>query len=59
MARALRASTVHLNQHDEDDITAPFGGFKQNGNGRDKSPHAFDQYPELKTTWVRIDCENA
>ncbi len=55
MARALRAGTVHVNQYDEDDITVPFGGYKQSGNGRDKSLHAFDKYTELKTTWVRID----
>ena len=55
MARALRAGTVHVNQYDEDDITVPFGGFKQSGNGRDKSLHAFDKYTELKTTWIRID----
>jgi len=55
VARALRAGTVHVNQYDEDDITVPFGGVKQSGNGRDKSLHAFDKYTELKTTWIRID----
>ena len=55
VARALRAGTVHVNQYDEDDITVPFGGFKQSGNGRDKSLHAFDKYTELKTTWLRIN----
>ncbi|MCO5122744.1 MAG: aldehyde dehydrogenase [Rhizobacter sp.] len=57
VARALKAGTVHVNQYDEDDITVPFGGFKQSGNGRDKSLHAFDKYTELKTTWIRIDGE--
>ena len=55
VARGLRAGTVHVNQYAEDDITVPFGGFKQSGNGRDKSLHAFDKYTELKTTWIRID----
>jgi acyl-CoA reductase-like NAD-dependent aldehyde dehydrogenase len=55
VARRLRAGTVHVNQYDEDDITVPFGGFKQSGNGRDKSLHAFDKYTELKTTWIRIE----
>jgi gamma-glutamyl-gamma-aminobutyraldehyde dehydrogenase len=55
VARALRAGTVHVNQYDEDDITVPFGGYKQSGNGRDKSLHAFDKYTEVKTTWLRID----
>ena len=53
-ARALRVGTVHVNQYDEDDMTVPFGGFKQSGNGRDKSLHAFDKYTEMKTTWIRI-----
>ncbi len=55
VARALHAGTVHVNQYDEDDITVPFGGVKQSGNGRDKSLHAFDKYTELKTTWLRLD----
>lgn len=53
-ARALRAGTVHVNQYDGDDITVPFGGYKQSGNGRDKSLHALDKYTELKTTWIKI-----
>ncbi|PXW98113.1 gamma-glutamyl-gamma-aminobutyraldehyde dehydrogenase [Sphaerotilus hippei] len=55
VARGLRAGTVHVNQYDEDDITVPFGGYKQSGNGRDKSLHALDKYTELKTTWLRLD----
>jgi gamma-glutamyl-gamma-aminobutyraldehyde dehydrogenase len=55
VARALHAGTVHVNQYDDDDMTVPFGGVKQSGNGRDKSLHAFDKYTELKTTWLRID----
>ena len=53
-ARALRAGTVHVNQYDNDDMTVPFGGVKQSGNGRDKSLHAIDKYTELKTTWIQI-----
>ena len=54
VARALRAGTVHVNCYDEDDITVPFGGFKQSGNGRDKSLHALEKYTELKTTWISL-----
>jgi len=53
-SRALRAGTAHVNQYDNDDITVPFGGYKQSGNGRDKSLHAFDKYTELKTTWIGL-----
>jgi gamma-glutamyl-gamma-aminobutyraldehyde dehydrogenase len=54
VARGLRAGTVHINSYDEDDITVPFGGYKQSGNGRDKSLHALEKYTELKTTWIRL-----
>jgi gamma-glutamyl-gamma-aminobutyraldehyde dehydrogenase len=57
VARSLRAGTVHVNQYDEDDLTVPFGGYKQSGNGRDKSLHAFDKYTELKTTWMRLETD--
>jgi len=53
-ARALRVGTVHVNQYDEDDMSVPFGGYKQSGNGRDKSLHALDKYTELKTTWIKL-----
>ena len=45
---------VYVNCYDADDITVPFGGFKQSGTGRDKSLHAFDKYTELKTTWIDL-----
>ncbi len=54
IARALRAGIVYVNCYDADDITVPFGGFKQSGIGRDKSLHAFDKYTELKTTWIDL-----
>jgi gamma-glutamyl-gamma-aminobutyraldehyde dehydrogenase len=54
VSRRLRAGTVHVNQYDDDDITVPFGGYKQSGNGRDKSLHAMEKYTELKTTWIRL-----
>jgi len=54
IAKALRAGMVYVNCYDADDITVPFGGFKQSGTGRDKSLHAFDKYTELKTTWIDL-----
>ena len=54
MAKALRAGTVFVNCYDADDITVPFGGFKQSGIGRDKSLHALEKYTELKTTWIDL-----
>lgn len=55
MSRALRAGTVWVNNFDQADMTAPFGGFKQSGfGGKDKSKFAVDKYTNLKTTWINI-----
>jgi acyl-CoA reductase-like NAD-dependent aldehyde dehydrogenase len=54
-ARALRAGSVWVNCFDGGDMTAPFGGYKQSGFGRDKSLHAMDKYTQLKTTWIQLD----
>ena len=54
VAKSLRAGTVYVNCYDANDITVPFGGFKQSGNNRDKSLHAMDKYTELKTTWIDL-----
>jgi len=55
VARRLRAGSVWVNQWDGGDMSAPFGGYKQSGNGRDKSLHAFDKYTETKATWIRLE----
>ncbi len=54
MARELRAGVVWVNCFDKGGITAPFGGFKQSGFGRDKSMHALEKYTDLKTIWIAI-----
>ncbi|MCL1116942.1 MULTISPECIES: aldehyde dehydrogenase [Pseudomonadati] len=53
-AKALRSGMVWINHYDGGDMTAPFGGYKQSGNGRDKSLHAFDKYTEIKATWIAL-----
>ena len=55
VAAAVRVGTMGVNNYFGGDITVPFGGFKQSGNGRDKSIHAFHDYTELKTTWIELD----
>ena len=55
VARRLRAGTVWVNCYDEGgDMNFPFGGFKQSGNGRDKSLHALEKYTELKSTVIKL-----
>ena len=48
VARALRAGTVHVNQYDEDDLTVPFGGYKQSGNGREYADWGIHDFCEVK-----------
>ena len=55
VAAAVRVGTMGINNYFGGDVTVPFGGFKQSGNGRDKSIHAFNDYTELKTTWIEFD----
>lgn len=55
VAAAIRTGTMGINNYFGGDMTVPFGGFKESGNGRDKSLHAMDDYTELKTTWIEFD----
>lgn len=46
VARRIRAGTVSINH--ALDIAAPFGGYKQSGNGREWGEFGFDEYLETK-----------
>ncbi len=52
LSNALRAGTVWVNTYFRSSMATPFGGFKQSGFGRDRSPHAIDKYTDLKTIWT-------
>jgi gamma-glutamyl-gamma-aminobutyraldehyde dehydrogenase len=52
MSNALRGGTVWVNTYDRSSLATPFGGFKQSGFGRDRSPHAIDKYVDFKTIWT-------
>lgn len=47
VASRLRAGQVTLNNA-APDLMAPFGGYKQSGNGREWGDHAFDEFLETK-----------
>jgi aldehyde dehydrogenase (NAD+) len=49
IARQLRAGQVIINNAGPD-LMAPFGGFKQSGNGREWGDHAFAEFLEVKAT---------
>jgi aldehyde dehydrogenase (NAD+) len=48
IARKLRAGSVFINYPDWD-VKAPFGGYKQSGNGRESGHHAISEYLEIKS----------
>jgi aldehyde dehydrogenase (NAD+) len=47
VAARLRAGNVHLN-YPAWDSAAPFGGYKQSGNGREYAKYGLDEFLELK-----------
>ena len=47
MARRIRSGQVHLNGAAVD-TNAPFGGYKQSGNGREWGSHGFEEFLETK-----------
>ena len=53
MSRRLKAGSVFVNNYNDGDMTVPSGGYKQSGNGRDKSLHVLEKFTELKTIWVK------
>jgi acyl-CoA reductase-like NAD-dependent aldehyde dehydrogenase len=54
VARAVRAGTVWINTYNLYDSSAPFGGFKASGFGRDLGREALDGYTDVKTVWVGL-----
>ncbi|WP_394374927.1 aldehyde dehydrogenase family protein [Stutzerimonas frequens] len=47
VAKQLRTGAVHLNGAALD-FTAPFGGYKQSGNGREWGKYGFEEFLEIK-----------
>ena len=52
VARALETGTISINSNTSVRVSAPFGGFKQSGIGRELGPHALEHYTELKNVYV-------
>ncbi len=53
-AHRLRAGTVYVNCYNVFDASAPFGGVKQSGQGRELGPYGLDNYSEIKTIIVEL-----
>jgi aldehyde dehydrogenase (NAD+) len=53
-AKRLRAGTVWINDHHLINCVAPFGGYKQSGNGRELGPYGLNEYTEVKHVHVDL-----
>lgn len=54
----LKAGTVWVNCYNNFDNSAPFGGYKMSGYGRDKSEYALENYTEVKCVTTSIIQKN-
>lgn len=52
--RELESGVIWVNSFHEDDMTQPFGGYKQSGNARDKCFESLLEYTQLKSAWVDL-----
>jgi acyl-CoA reductase-like NAD-dependent aldehyde dehydrogenase len=55
LAARLRAGTIYINQWGMADASAPFGGFRASGVGREHGHAGLDAYLEVKTVWASLD----
>jgi len=55
VAHKIRAGTVWVNTYHQYDNSAPFGGFKQSGIGREKGYQGLENYLETKSVFVSIE----
>lgn len=54
VAHALKAGTVWINAYRAVSFTAPFGGYKQSGIGRENGLETLKEYTQTKTVWVEL-----
>jgi acyl-CoA reductase-like NAD-dependent aldehyde dehydrogenase len=55
LAALLRAGDIWINTWSAGDPSAPFGGFKASGVGREHGREGLEAYLENKTVWVNLD----
>jgi aldehyde dehydrogenase (NAD+) len=55
LAALLRAGDIWVNTWSAGDPSAPFGGFKSSGVGREHGREGLDAYLENKTVWVNLN----
>ncbi len=52
--RDLEAGVIWVNCFDHGDMTQPFGGYKQSGQGRDKCLESLLGYTQTKSAWIHL-----
>jgi gamma-glutamyl-gamma-aminobutyraldehyde dehydrogenase len=52
--RNLEAGVIWVNCFDHGDMTQPFGGYKQSGQGRDKCLESLLGYTQTKSAWIHL-----
>ncbi len=52
--RDLEAGVIWVNCFDHGDMTQPFGGYKQSGQGRDKCLESLFSYTQTKSAWINL-----
>ena len=52
--RDLEAGVIWVNCFDHGDMTQPFGGYKQSGQGRDKCVESLLSYTQTKSAWINL-----
>src|SRR5213078_4651776 len=55
VARAVETGVLAINSNTSVRVTAPFGGFKQSGVGRELGPSALDHYTEVKNVFYATE----
>lgn len=53
LSNGIRAGTIYVNQYHSGDATAPFGGFKDSGIGRELGEAGVRAYLESKTVIIK------
>jgi gamma-glutamyl-gamma-aminobutyraldehyde dehydrogenase len=54
LSRAVQAGVVWVNCFGEGDMTMPWGGYKQSGNGRESNVDALLEYTQTKSIRIKL-----
>lgn len=59
IAQGVRAGSVWINCYNIFDAQAPFGGFKESGNGKELGEYGLEQYSVVKVITIKIPQKNS